>query len=117
MTRQIRNFLNVSCFPNIRGDLQGMSGPQSRIQCEGQCLHFGVVLPQWPVQRGGGARLGGKPRPKCTSCGGGGGGTLFQWTEILAEGPGTEDWLDREPAPLPFSGRVSREGLSDFSGL
>lgn len=74
MIRQIRNFLNISCFPNFGGDLQGMSGPESHIQGEGQCLHFGIMLPQWPVKVGG-AGLEGKPRPNALPFGMRGGGT------------------------------------------
>lgn len=74
MTRQIRNFLNISCFPNFRGDLQGMSGPQSHITVEGQCLHFGKMLPQRPV-KGGRGRAGRKAKAKCTSFGARGGDT------------------------------------------
>lgn len=74
MTRQIRNFLNISCFPNFRGDLQGMSGPQSHIKVEGQCLHFGKMLPQRPVKDGRGW-AGKKTKAKCTSFGARGGDT------------------------------------------
>lgn len=51
-----------------------MSGPQSHIQGEGQCLHLGKMLPQRPVKAGRG-RAGRKTKAKCTSFVDGGGGT------------------------------------------
>lgn len=75
MTTQIGHFLHISCFPNFRGDLQGMSGPELPIQGEGHRLHFAVMLTYWQRGRGGAARenkakraslgveLGGTPAP------------------------------------------------------
>lgn len=78
MIRQIRNFLNISCFPNFRGDLQGMSGPKSHIQGEGQCRHFGIMVPQEPVKRRGGAGgLRAKPGPNALPFGMGVGHPCF----------------------------------------
>lgn len=51
-----------------------MSGPQLHITVEGQCLHFGKMLPQRPV-KGGRGRAGRKTKAKCTSFGARGGDT------------------------------------------
>lgn len=87
MTRQIRNFLHISCFPNFRGDLQGMSGPEAHIQGEGQWLHFATTSPSW---QGWGEKRG---------------QMRFHWvqgTKLLAEGPEAEDQMGQAPTPLDF---------------
>lgn len=85
MTRQISHFLNISCFPNFRRDLQGMSGSESHIWGEGQCLPFGVRLPRRAVRGSrAGAGLGGQPRPKALPLGGQGVGAPASANGVLA---------------------------------
>ena len=91
MTRQIRNFLHISCFPNFRGDLQGTSGPEAHIQGEGRWLHFATTFALLARRGRGWGEKRGQMR--------------FLWvqgTKILAEGPGVEAQMQQTPAPLDF---------------